>query len=262
MTRTLLASLLTTLPILVGAQSPLTVGELKISEPATLTELNMDRLRGVPSRLAWSPDGAQLYVQTLEGSFGQGDAKLRHYLFSSSNGAQKEAQAEPEWAAAYWAAKSHQAAPDVPGYKIGLESEVRAERTTSTPMGGDLARGGVSGGTGGTSATEAISAANTTQGSTVHVMKLKGETIGEFINSVIVPGLTFGWGPKGTKVIAFAAPKTGRLVVMNDAGLKQEVNGSKEAVLPAWSPDGARLAWLQKQGRKAYLLRIAQVSGT
>lgn len=256
------AVLLVAVPVLAGAQSPLPVGKLKFSEPTTVAELNMDRLKGVPSRLAWSPDGSQLYVQTLEGNFGNPEAKLRHYLFAVSNGAKKDAQAEPEWVSAYWAVKSHQAAPDVPGHKIGLESEVRTERTTSAPMGGDLARGGLSSGTGGTTSTEAIDAANTAQSVTVHAMKLKGETIGEFINSVIVPGLTFGWGPAGTKVIAFSAQKNGRLVVMDETGKKQELNGSKDAVLPAWSPDASRLAWLQKDGRKTYLLKIAEVSGT
>jgi Tol biopolymer transport system component len=89
-------------------------------------------------------------------------------------------------------------------------------------------------------------------------MRLAGETVGEFVNSVIVPGLTFGWGPKGSTVIAYAAQKSGRVVVMDAKGSKQEVAGSKDAILPAWSPDGSRLAWLQKDGKKKYELRIAK----
>jgi hypothetical protein len=45
---------------------------------------------------------------------------------------------------------------------------------------------------------------------------------------------------------------------MDAKGSKQEVAGSKDAILPAWSPDGSRLAWLQKDGKKKYELRIAK----
>ena len=93
-------------------------------------------------------------------------------------------------------------------------------------------------------------------------MLLKGETVGEFINSVIVPGLTFGWGPKGSKTIAFAQQKTGRLVIMNEQGMRQEVAGSQNALLPAWSPSGDRLAWLEKDGRRKFRLQVARVSAS
>ena len=35
------------------------------------------------------------------------------------------------------------------------------------------------------------------QSQTAHyyILKLKGEVVGEFVNTVAVPGLTFGWGP-------------------------------------------------------------------
>jgi hypothetical protein len=41
---------------------------------------------------------------------------------------------------------------------------------------------------------------------------------------------------------------------------KQTVSGAKDALLPAWSIDGARLAWAQKSGRKKYTLRWATVT--
>ena len=81
-----------------------------------------------------------------------------------------------------------------------------------------------------------------------------------FVNTVIVPGLTYGWAPEGTKLIAYAAQKTGRVVVMDASGSKKEVPGSKEAILPAWSQDLGRLAWLQKQGRRVWELRVSRVS--
>ena len=232
---------------------------LVIATPTPIAELDMGKLKGEPSRLAWSPDGSQLYVQTLEGGFGRPGAKTYHYGFSAADGTKRDLQAEPEWAAAYWAQKSAQASPDGPALKIDLKTEQRMERTTAVPQGGDLARGGASPAPG-ASVGDGVSAAYASQNVTVHSMLLKGETVGEFINSVIVPGLTFGWGPKGTKKIAFAAPKTGRIVILDEQGKKQEVASSKDALLPAWSPSGDRLAWLERDGRKKFRLQVARVS--
>jgi Tol biopolymer transport system component len=232
---------------------------LVISQGTPVAVLDMGKLKGEPSRLAWSPDGTKVYLQTIEGGFGRPNAKLRHYVFNMANGANEDLQVEPTWASTYWTAKSGQTSPDGPGLKIELKSEQRREQTTSVPRGGDLARGGASIDTG-TSATDGVAAAYNSQTVTVHSMLFKGETVGEFLNSVIVPGLTFGWGPQGSKVIAFAAQKTGRVVVMDEQGGKQEVSGSKDALLPAWSPDGKRLAWLQKEGRGKFALQVADVS--
>ena len=231
---------------------------LRFTEPATIVELDLEKLKGQPSRLAWSADGSQLYLQTLEGAFGRPDAKLRHYVLATANGAKQDLQAEPEWAAEYWAAKSGQAAPSGT-LKIELKSEQRRERTTSVPMGGDLARGGSSSATG-AAANDGVAAAYASQTIPVHSMLLKGDVVGEFVNSVIVPGLTFGWSPKGTSAIAFAAQKSGRIVVMDEQGNRQDVPGSKDAILPAWSPDGGRLAWLQKDGRRTFLLQVVRVT--
>lgn len=239
-------------------EGQLRVQNLKLAEPTTIAELDMGKLKGTPSRLAWSADGSRLYVQTMEGTFGQPNAKLRHYVFAASNGSKEDVQAEPEWASAYWAAKSGQTPPGDPSLKIALETEQRRERTVSVPKGGDLARGGTVPDQ--TSDDGGAAAAFNSQSVTVHSMRLGRETIGEFVNSVIVPGLTFGWGPKGSSVIAFAAQKSGRIVVMDARGSKQEIAGSQDAILPAWSPDGGSIAWLQKDGRRSFLLRVARVS--
>ena len=232
---------------------------LVISPVSQLAELDMGKLKGAPSRLAWSPDGSQIYLQTLEGGFGRPNPKLRHYVFQVRNGAKEDLQVEPEWASKYWTAKSGQTSPDGPPLKIELRTEQRREQTTSVPRGGDLARGGTSIDNG-TSVGDAVAASYGSQTMAVHTMLLRGETVGEFLNSVIVPGLTFGWGPQGSRLIAFAAPKSGRIVVMDEQGGKQEVAGSKDAILPAWSADGSRLAWLQRNGRGKFVLQVAGVS--
>jgi hypothetical protein len=171
----------------------------------------------------------------------------------------KDVKAEPEWFGAYWAVKSHKASPDEPGTEIALSSEQRVEKTTSVPRGGDLARGGAVGAdVTGTSSGEAIAAAANSQTITVHTMKLHGQTIGEFVNSVIVPGLTFAWAPKGSKAIAYTEPKGGKLVLMDTQGKKQDL-GVKDAILPMWSHDATQLAWLEKDGKRKFELKVAKI---
>jgi hypothetical protein len=259
MTR-LLAALVIVASVGAAAQAPLRVQNVKFSEPATVATLDMGQLKGEPSRLAWSADGRELYVQTLEGAFGQPGAKLRHYVFQVEGGTKKDLDAEPAWATQYWTIKSGQVSPDDPQLKIELKTERRTQRTTAAPMGGDLARGAATTGDTGTSAGDAGAAAYAAQTATAHVMLLRGVTVGEFVNSVIVPGMTFGWGPKGSKAIAFTSEKNGRVVIMDADGSKQEISASRDAILPAWSQDGARLAWLQKDGRRTFGLRVADVS--
>jgi len=260
MTRTLTATLLA-LPALAFAQSALRIDGLRFSPATTVVELEMGTLKGEPTRLAWSPDGKQFYVQTTENA-GRPNVKSRHYVFTS-DGTREDVRAEPAWAAAYWGAKSGQAPPDNPALKIQVRTEQRQQQTISTPMGGDMARGGTapSDPNGmGTSAGDAGAAAFGQQSATVHSMVLSGQTIGEFVNSVIVPGQTFAWGPKGSKVIAFTTPKDGEVIVMDYDGRKKAVGGTRDAMLPAWSPDGSRLAWLQKGGRRKYVLKVVFVT--
>lgn len=245
-------------PAILAAQSPVRIATLKVSQPAKVAELDMDKLKGQPSRLAWSDDGAQLYVQTIEGTFGQPGQKLRHYAVTLADEKRQDLPAEPEWASAYWTGKSGQTSPDGPPLKIELKTETRTEKGGSAPMGGDLARGGVGGETG-TGAGDAATAAYNQQSIPVHTMLVSGTIVGQFVNSVIVPGLTFGWGPRGSKVIAFADHKNGRVMVMDERGEKREVPGSKDAILPAWSADGTRIAWLQRNGKKKFTLQVARV---
>lgn len=240
------------------AQAPLPVGSVTLSSPATIADVDMNKLKGEPSRMAWSADGKEIYLQTIEGVFHQPKA-IRHYIITAADGKVKDVKGEPEWFAGYWAVKSHKSSPDEPSTEIALSSENRTEKTTSVPRGGDLARGGAVGAdVTGTSSGEAIAAAANSQTITVHTMKLHGQTIGEFVNSVIVPGLTFAWAPKGSKAIAYTEPNGGKLVLMDTQGKKQDL-GVKDAILPMWSHDATQLAWLEKGGKRKFELKVAQV---
>jgi hypothetical protein len=103
-----------------------------------------------------------------------------------------------------------------------------------------------------------FAAANSTTTGTL-AFRLLGEKIGEFVNTTPIPGLTFGWGPERSGVIAYV-DHDGRVMVMDQKKQKTSIAGTKDAILPAWSADGAQLAWAQKTARKKYVLMIAPVT--
>jgi hypothetical protein len=83
--------------------------------------------------------------------------------------------------------------------------------------------------------------------------------VGEWVNHPIVPGQTFGWAPKGRSLIAYADAKSGKLVVMNLAGERQTIDGTRNVTIPAWSADGTQLAYLEGRGRNRFALVVATV---
>ena len=253
-----LTALALVLPSLAAAQAPVDVNAVRLGDVKKVVELDMDKLKGQPSQVAWSDDGSQIYVQTLEGTFGMPNNKLRHYIFNVQTGAKEDIPGAPDWARVYWTTKSHHTSPDVASFRIEPKKEVKQAKSTSTPMGGDLARGGVGGETGSSSGDVQAAIANQQQVALVTLV-LNGETIGQWENAPMVPGQTFGWGAKGTKAIAYRG-KNGALFVMDDKGTKRELADTKDIWFPAWSPNGKQIAWLQKDGKKKYTLLVATIN--
>ena len=89
-------------------------------------------------------------------------------------------------------------------------------------------------------------------------LRYRGQEIGNWINGAPMAGDTFGWGPPGTGTLVFA-DSHGRLTLIDPAKRRRAVPGTKDAAFPAWSSDGARLAFLQKAGRRKYTLMTAGV---
>ncbi|HEY3158044.1 MAG TPA: hypothetical protein VGJ78_03710 [Vicinamibacterales bacterium] len=259
--------ILLALQVAIAAPAPAVVdaSKLTLSAPASIMEIDTGKLKGDLLRLAWSADGQQFYLQTVERDRGGNIKAVHHYVLERGGKAPKGVEDAPPWSTAYWAWKSGQAAPGLPAFKINVEQQQKRMSGTSIPMGGDLARGGVdAGGSAGGAATgfgtgDAVSAAVQSQMVNVFTLKLKGEVVGEFVNAPAIPGLTFGWAPAGTGLIAFTNP-AGRLVIMDYEGHKQEIASSKSALLPAWADDGKRLAYLERTGKNKAVLKIVDVT--
>lgn len=225
---------------------------LVFSPPALLLELKS--LKGEPAKVAWSPEGTSLYVQAVQRDR-FGNQKRWHHLVSLADRTLRATDQEPSWAARYWAWKAAPSAPDLPDFKINVEWQQDLVRATAAPMGGDLARGDPNPTM---TPEEVINIAQQTQMKVTLALRLKGELLGEWINTPVVPGSTFGWAPAPLGLIAFAN-RDGRLVVMDERARKQDVKDTEDAQLPAWSADGSRLVYLRQTDKKKFALMMVDV---
>jgi hypothetical protein len=229
---------------------------VKVGAPTTVTELDLGKLKGDLRQLAWSRDGSELYIQTAEGD--PDSPKLRHYVIPVAGGAAKPIDQEPEWATDYWGFKSDRFAPGL--RSIVIEFEQKQEKTK---VGTGSGRPGEMAGTaGGSASTGSIDIEKTSEALLHNYARLVlfGERISEFVNQRPIPGLMFSWGPVGSGAIAYTDREQGHLMILDQHKHKQTVPGVKDALLPAWSTDGTRLAWVQKTSRKKYSLVWATVS--
>jgi hypothetical protein len=102
-------------------------------------------------------------------------------------------------------------------------------------------------------------AAQNEAGSVTRTLTLKGETIGRYVDQPLVPGMTFGWSPTTLHAVAYAKTD-GHLAIFDFDKVPVDVGGTKAVLLPAWSPDGSSIAYLQKTGRRDYVLSTVAVT--
>jgi len=255
------ALLITVLAAQIGSAT--SAEALKVNAPVTLAELDMNKLKGVPYRLAWSPDRNELYVQTAELDGVGAVKKSRHYVMAAAGGAPKSVDEEPAWAVKYWTWKSWKAAPGSPSFAISVDERREIIKSGQAPTGGTLAGMGGDASAGATVGGGGPAGAGTMvlpegQNANIRTMRLKGEVVGEWVNSVIVPGLTFGWSPAPLKMIAFSG-RDEDLVIMDEQGRKQKVDTDNLTRLPAWSDDGKKIAFLEQKDRRKFILRVVDI---
>lgn len=260
----LFASTALVVGLLAHAQAPQTplqaADALTLSAPVELVTFDTGKIKGDPRRLSWSPDQKTLYLQAVRISSGQ--QELRHFYIGVDERALKSAPGEPVWANEYWTTKSARNAPADP--KIEIAIDVRQEHIQAGPeiLGGAMSGAALTGQTSMSNPTinpQDVSDKNFHgQDVTVYRLTLKGEMVGKGVQGEFFPGKTFGWSPAAVGAIAFS-DEEGRLVIMDLAKRKQVVATTAGVVLPAWSADGKRIAFLQKSGKKQYAAYVIDV---
>lgn len=231
-----------------------------LGPPQRVLSIDTGKIKGEPLRLAWSPDGAVLFLMSAGRDHAGGVRPSRLFLVTIAKASLEGIDQEPEWASKYWMWKSAQASPAAPAFRIEVSRDRRTVRSVAAPTGGVLARGGTADPMGGTTVSDAATAASTAQIEQVYTLKVRDEEIGEWVNEAVVPGTNFSWAPAPRRLLTWARPEGGPLMAIDDQGRKTELAGAKNAVLPAFSDDGARLAWLERRDKKHYELMIAPVT--
>jgi hypothetical protein len=234
------------------ASTPIDVSTLGIGAPTTVTELDLGTLKGDLRELAWSSDGTQFYVQTVEHR-GKEDT-LRHYVITASGGAIANLGGEPSWAAEFWRFKSDRYAPGLPSLVIDVKQGIEnVKYGTGSAGAADRTSGGLAGQNEFGNSADNVAKASQSQKQNVIRLVLLDQTIGTWVDQRPTPGTTFSWGPSGSGAIAFV-DEEGRVVLLDSQRHKQRIAATKDACLPAWSTDGSRLAYLYKTGRNKYAL--------
>jgi hypothetical protein len=235
-----------------AASPSIDVTKITVGTPLVVTEIETGKLKGEPRRLCWSPDGASLYLQTVEQD--PPVERLRHYSVALEGGTLTPLDREPTWAADFWAVKQDRVAPGIESLIIDV---VQGEQNIKTGPGqaGVLDR---------TSSPDRVAAGNpsvdslalgnmSTERARVVRLTLLGTDIATWTNERPVPGARFSWGPKNSGALVYVGEK-GQLVFFDQKKQKQVVGNVKDTLLPAWSTDGRRVAYLQKTGRKKFAL--------
>jgi hypothetical protein len=81
-----------------------------------------------------------------------------------------------------------------------------------------------------------------------------GVEIGHWMTDEAMSGVTFGWGPAGSGALV-CVDRGGRLNLLDKESRTMPVPQTGDVLLPAWSPDGNYIAFIEKQGRARYVVR-------
>jgi hypothetical protein len=222
---------------------PVDVAKLTISAPATIRDLDVKGARGVPTRMAWSLDDKWIYVR-LSTFDRWSNETVRHLLVEVAGKGTGTLADEPGWLPRYWNTKSAMASPVLPSWRIKIDTRQETVRTANVPREGNIGMHGDP--TAGLDETVKNAALSSQQASFQNYL-LNGHVVAASVNGQVVPGRSFAWAPAPLPLFAYVNDK-GRLVVMNHDGKTREVKGPKKPLLPAWSENGRRLAWVQEAG--------------
>lgn len=223
-----------------------------VSPPRVIAEIDGGIAKGEPVGLAWAADGSILYLRTAEYDRWRNE-QAHHFLVSATGQPTKPVDAAPPWAAAYWMWKSGQVAPGVPDMRFETDAQTQMSTATGTVRDGGLSQSRADP----TQSQVTTDLASVQQTATITI-RLKGTVVAQSVNKPMVPGVTWGWAPAPLGGLAFVDAKK-RLALIDRAGKTLDVAGTADVMLPAWSPDGKRIAYLQRKGRKNLVLSVVEV---
>lgn len=230
------------------------VSKLTVSSPRTIRDLEAKDVRGIPTRMAWSPDGAWVYVRVS--TFDRwSNETVRHVLIETQGTRVQPLTDEPGWLARYWNLKSALTSPVVPIWRIKVDAREEQVRTTNVPREGNIGQHGDP--AAGLDET-VVKASQASQKTLFETLRLNGRVIGSAVNGHVPPGRTYAWAPDPLALVAFVT-ENGRLAVMNAQGHVREIKGAKKPLLPAWSQNGEQLAWVQQTSSGAYTIRAVTI---
>ena len=229
------------------------------SGAVVVTTIDTGRLKGEPTQLGWSDDSSQWYLLTQERAADGRLTKPRYFVMSASAPQPAAVGSQPDWAAAYFKWKSGKTGPGVTAPEIEADTSETTKTATESAMGGSTYGGGGVDAVSGTSIEGAARRSEQELKQRVITLTLSGQTIGRFVNQPLLPGYTFGWSPQSLGLLAYVND-AGHLAVMDMRGGHKEFPTSRDVILPAWSPDGSTIAYLQKAGKKKWELYTVPVS--
>jgi hypothetical protein len=227
---------------------------MTVSTPKVLAEIDASKLKGELTRLTWSDDG-QFFLRAVERDVFQNE-RGKNYVISPAGVAQPVID-EPAWSALYWSWKAGLTAPGAPDVKLDIER--REQNKTATGSSGQDFSGQTANPNRSDPSSNQIAKDVASMQKVVTVtVRFKGETIYEVQNGALAPGGSFSWAPAPKQALVFVNGKK-RLVIVDRNGKKLEVSGASDALLPAWSSDGTRIAFLQKVAKKKYALAVVEI---
>jgi hypothetical protein len=232
---------------------PVDVAKLTISAPSTIRNLDIKGVRGVPTRMAWSPDDKWLYVR-LSTFDRWSNETVKHLVVEVAGKGLETLPNEPGWLPRYWNTKAALTSPAIPSWRIKVDTRDELVRTANVPREGNI---GMHGDPQAGLDEVVKNAALSSQKTMFQEYRLNGHVVAASVNAQVVPGRSFGWAPAPLALFAYVSDK-GRLVVMNHAGHVREVKGPKKPLLPSWSESGRRLAYVQESGG-GYSIRVVEV---
>src|SRR5579862_265380 len=139
-------------------QTPADARQITLAPPQAIVVIDQGQVKGAPAKLAWSPDGHELYLLMAERD-GSGNVKTtKQYLISVGQKTMKTVDKEPDWVARYWTWKSGQVSPGLAAFKIDVDQRQQTVRATAAPTGGAMAKGAATDPTAGTTVSDVAAA--------------------------------------------------------------------------------------------------------